>query len=224
MCGRFTLTTSKERLEFRFQLANMYEIDHQPRFNIAPTQNVLAVVSDGEKNRAGQLRWGLIPSFTKDKSIGAKMINARAETIVEKPSFKRLLPRRRCLILADSFYEWRQTGENKVPMRARLKSGEPFAFAGLWDRWHSPDGEEITSCTIITTEANSLLAEIHPRMPVILDEEGERAWLDRSITDPILLQSYLKPYDSQLMEVYPVSPLVNSAKNDLPACIEPVEP
>ena len=219
MCGRFTLFTDRDLLAERFHLINIDELPYEPRYNIAPSQPVLAVIGDGEHNKVGFLRWGLIPSFVKDKAIGYKMINARAETVDEKPTFKRLLSRKRCLILADSFYEWRKEGDKKIPMRIHLKDNAPFAFAGLWDRWQSPDGEEVMSCTIITTESNVFMKEIHDRMPVILSREAEKWWLDCSIVDHAFLKQLLVPYDADKMQAYEVSTIVNSPKNDSKACI-----
>lgn len=222
MCGRFTLFSELTRLMERFHLSNLKNVLYRPRYNIAPSQDVLCVINDGYKNRAGMIRWGLIPSFAKDKTTGYKMINARVETIDKKPTFKRLLERRRCLILADSFFEWKKQGNKKIPMRIHLKDNQPFGMAGLWDHWQSGDGEKITSCTIITTNSNKMLKPIHNRMPVILPEENEKAWLDRSIKDKGFLKSLLVPYDTEQMEVYEVSPAVNSPKNDSPECIKEI--
>ena len=165
------------------------------------------------------MQWGLVPSWARDPSIGNRMINARAETLAEKPSFKRLIGKRRCLVLADGFYEWRKEGKGKVPMRFVLRGGELFSFAGLWDSWEKPDGVELQSFTIITTQANDLLKPIHERMPVILGKEGEERWLDQ---DPKEVHELLVPYPVEMMEFYDVSKLVNSPINDLPQCIEPL--
>ena len=221
MCGRFTLTTDLERLEtrFDFQAANLSFVPH---YNIAPSQSVLTVIADEGGNRAGFLRWGLIPSWAKDSTIGDRMINARAETVAEKPSFRRALQKRRCLVLADGFYEWRKEGRTKTPMFITLKAREPFAFAGLWETWKPPTGKPVHSCTIITTSPNSLMASIHNRMPVILPRTAESLWLDRTVTDPQALLPLLTPYAAELMEAYAVSPLVNSPRNDTPACTEPL--
>jgi putative SOS response-associated peptidase YedK len=221
MCGRFTLTTDPDRLaeHFSFRAAN---VSYSPRYNIAPSQSVLTIIDDEGEHRAGFLRWGLIPSWAKDASIGNRMINARAETVAEKPSFRRALQKRRCLVLADGFYEWRKEGRTKTPMFITLKSREPFAFAGLWETWKPPTGDPVHSCTIITTSPNSLMATIHDRMPVILPHTAESLWLDRTVTDPQALLPLLTPYAPELMEAYAVSPLVNSPRNDNAACIEPL--
>ena len=177
----------------------------------------------GRHNIAPRLmRWGLIPSWAKDASIGNRMINARGETAAQKPSFRTGLQRRRCLVLADGFYEWQKVGKGKRPMRIALKSREPFAFAGIWETWRNGDAEPIRSCTIITTEANDLLRPIHERMPVILPRELEEFWLDGDITDSAALTDVLRPYPEDAMETYQVSPLVNKATNNGPDLIVPV--
>ena len=165
------------------------------------------------------MRWGLIPFWAKNRSIGSRMINARAETVVDKPSFRDAFRRRRCLVLADGFYEWQRTGSGKRPMRVALRSGEPFAFAGIWSMWKDPEDNSIPTCAIITTSANELLRPIHHRMPVILPREMEGFWLDRSIQDPGALRSVLTPYPDDAMEAYEVSTLVNSVANDAPELI-----
>jgi putative SOS response-associated peptidase YedK len=184
---------------------------------------VFTVIEDEKGNRGGLLRWGLIPSWAKDAAIGNRMINARAETVAEKPSFRRALQQRRCLILADGFYEWRQEGKKKTPLFITLASREPFAFAGLWETWRPPDGEAIHSCTIITTTPNALMESIHNRMPVILAREAETTWLDRTITEPEKLLPLLVPYPETLMDAYEVALTVNSPRNDSPACIAPIQ-
>ncbi|MBA4495576.1 SOS response-associated peptidase [Paenactinomyces guangxiensis] len=217
MCGRFTLFTEPGTLQERFE----FEVNElKPRYNIAPTQPVLAVMG-GEQRKGTLLRWGLIPFWSKDTKIGNRMINARSETVHEKPSFKRLLKRQRCLILSSGFYEWKKTGNGKQPCFIRLASGEPFAFAGLWDHWKQGD-KEITSCTIITTIPNDLMKPIHHRMPAILRPEDEAAWLDPGLEEPNVLRSLLNPYPAEEMAAYPVSNLVNSPKNDIPECILPI--
>lgn len=222
MCGRFTLTAEIEALKERFQ-ALFTAREYIKRYNIAPSQMVLAVINDGQQNRMGYMRWGLIPFWAKDPSIGYRMINARAETIHEKPAFRNAFQKRRCLILADSFYEWEKDSgtKKKIPNRILLKTREPFAMAGLYEKWISPEKEEIFSCTILTTEANEMIRPLHDRMPVILDQEGEKHWLN-SRESPTFLQSLFVPYPAQEMEHYRVSQVVNNAKNETVDCIEPI--
>lgn len=222
MCGRYTLTKELRELAKRFEaeMAAGFEKTLAPRYNIAPTQSVI-VVNDTWQREIVSMRWGLIPSWAKDESIGNRMINARAETIAEKPAFRVAFHKRRCIIPADGFYEWKKTGSVKQPVRIVLKDREPFGFAGLWEEWLSPDGEGILSCTIITTEANELLKDVHDRMPVILPREKEGVWLNPDTPLPEL-SSLLKPYPSDEMEFYPVSQTVNSPANDSPDCIVPI--
>lgn len=223
MCGRFTLTVDPADLKEAFYWVNFGNADFSPRYNIAPTQGVPVVTNDGGK-KLDFFTWGLVPFWAKDPSIGSRMINARSETLAEKPSFRSAYRRRRCLILADGFYEWQKvTGSKiKIPNYIRLKSGSPFAFAGLWEDWHSPDGSQILSTTIITTEPNELMKSIHNRMPVILPESAYELWLDPADKTPRQLQHILQPYPSEGMEAYPVSRLVNSPSNDTSDCIQPV--
>ena len=220
MCGRYSLISDLGELARRFEFDGDWD-DFERRYNIAPTQDVLTVVG-GESRRGGFMRWGLIPSWAKGKSIGNRMINARAETVAEKPSFRNALRRRRCLVLADGFYEWQKLGKQKRPMRIVMRSGEPFAFAGLWETWRDPQGDVIPSCTIITTSANDTLSPIHNRMPVILPRDVEDFWLDDTVDDTVALTSVLTPYDDEAMEAYEVSPLVNSARNNGPEVVERV--
>jgi putative SOS response-associated peptidase YedK len=216
MCGRFTLTATVDQLIDRFDIEYFLEQeDFQPSFNIAPSQSVVAVINNGRHNKMGYLRWGLIPPWAKDMSIGHKMINARSETLLEKPSFRTAYKKKRCLIIADSFYEWKRLDEKKkIPMRIRLKSEKLFAMAGLWENWKSPEGKSIFSCTVITTTPNKLVGDIHDRMPVILRPEDEKIWLDPSINDTGMLEQLMIPLDEKVMEVYEVSSLVNSPKNN----------
>jgi putative SOS response-associated peptidase YedK len=222
MCGRFTLTVDPGQLQEAFPWVDIPE-DFPPRYNIAPSQPVAVVPNDGN-NRLDFFNWGLIPFWAKDPKIGNRMINARAETLIEKPSFRGSFKYKRCLVLADGFYEWRkEPGINvKTPMYIRLKNKTPFAFAGLWDNWHSDDGSEIRSCTIITTQPNTLLDKIHNRMPVILSQDVYAEWLKEGENDPALLNSFLRPYPSEEMEAFPVSRDVNSPQNDIPQLIIPV--
>ena len=217
MCGRYTQTQAGPILLSRFRLEERV-LDLNPRYNIAPGQEAPVVVREAAKTQT-TMRWGLVPSWAKDPAIGNKMINARAETITEKPSFKRLIERRRCLVLADGFYEWRKEERSKVPMRFVLKSREAFAFAGLWDRWRKPDGAELRTFTIVTTAANELMRPVHDRMPVILMRQVEEPWLDAASGNAAAILSALKPYPPELMEAYDVTTLVNSPKNDRPECV-----
>ena len=223
MCGRCSLIADLGQLALTFGFDGS-GLSLEPSYNIAPTQQA-PVREDEEDRQAALMHWGLIPSWAKDPSIGARMINARAETIVEKPSFRTALRRRRCLVLADGFYEWQRVpgSRAKRPMRIVMRTGEPFAFAGLWETWRDPDGQVIPSCTIITAGANELLVPIHHRMPVILPRESESLWLDASVDDPGPLEHLLGPYDSDRMKANEVSTLVNSAANNTPQVVEPVE-
>lgn len=219
MCGRFSQSLRSEAIAEAFQLIEAP--DWQPRYNIAPTQMIPAIVAAESGNRQFKpLRWGLIPSWSKDPTIGAKLINARSETVAEKPSFRSAFKQRRCLILADGFYEWRKQSGKKQPFYFRLENGSPFAFAGLWERWDSEDSR-LETCTILTTEANQTVAQVHDRMPVILKADSYDRWLDPS-QPPALLQELLRPYDSDLMTAYPVSLSVNSPRNDTPDCTAPL--
>ena len=215
MCGRYSLAMDLDNLDERFTFRGMGLV-LEPRFNIAPTQDVFTVVNDGSENQGQFMKWGLIPHWAKDPSIGNRMINARAETVAEKPSFKQAFQRRRCLVVADGFYEWRKQGKVKIPMRVILKTGEPFGFAGLWETWKSPEGELVHSCTIITTSPNAMMESIHNRMPVILPRDAEAQWLDVSNSDTGELRELLVPYSADEMDAYEVSTLVNSPKNDTP--------
>ncbi len=220
MCGRYTLTIDPAELMDRFNLTSA-DVTTQPRYNIAPTQMV-AVVYDESPRTLSAAQWGLIPSWSKDASIGSKMINARAETLDEKPSYRTLLKKRRCLILADGFYEWQKHEDgSKTPMRITLADGAPFALAGLWDVWKTPEGERLKTCTIITTAPNALMETIHNRMPALLAREAEADWLNKANDDPLYLKSLLAPYPAERMRAYAVSKAVNSVKNDQPAIIEP---
>ncbi len=218
MCGRYSLISDLTALQLRFDFDNLIT-DYAPRFNIAPTQNVLTVRWEDGHNVAEHMRWGLIPSWAKDMSIGNRAINARAETLADRPMFRTALRHRRCLILADGFYEWTGSGKARQPMRILMTTGEPFAFAGLWETWTNPEGVLINSCTIITTTPNDVMRPIHDRMPVILPREHEAAWLGHSIEDAADLSSLLIPYPPDAMETYPVSTLVNSPANDTPDVI-----
>jgi len=222
MCGRFTLMIDPADLRDAFPGLTFPE-SMAPRYNIAPSQPI-AVVANNGKNVVEFFKWGLVPSWAKDPSIGNRMINARAESLADKPSFRAAYKRRRCLILADSFYEWRQEpgSKSKTPMLIKFKSGQPFAFAGLWEAWHPDQEDAILSCTIITTTPNVLMEKIHNRMPVILKPEAYPLWLDPAEQTPAKLAKLLKPYPASQMAAHAVSKLVNDPKNDSPDCIKPV--
>ena len=211
MCGRFTLTVDSGAIAKAFGVAP--SLQTEPRYNVAPTQEVVSILHDETKHLEA-LRWGLIPSWSKEESIGARMINARAETLAEKPSFKRLLQGRRCLIVADGFYEWKKEQGGKTPMYFTLPDHDLFAFAGLWDVWKRPDGQQLHTCTIITTEPNELVATVHNRMPVILPKDAQEEWLDPAQHDVHVLQQLLKAYTASEMFVHPVSKKVNSPQYD----------
>ena len=219
MCGRFTLHIDIKTIAEQFGVPATLETS--PRYNIAPTQEVVSIMHNGTSHLA-LLRWGLIPSWAKDESIGSKMINARAETLTEKPSFKGLLRSKRCMIIADGFYEWRKENGLKTPMYITLKSGEPFAFAGLWDQWKNPEGQQIRTCTIITTEPNDVLVPIHNRMPAILVPDAYELWLDPDVRDEHALSYWLSPYPAEEMTARPVSRQVNDPKHESPELIAPL--
>lgn len=221
MCGRYTITVTMEELLAHYLLEQTHAPFHTPRYNVAPGQMVPAIISDGAEYRIGQLRWGLIPYWAKDASFASKTINARAETVHERPTFRIPFRRKRCLIPADSFYEWLTIDGKKQPMRIMLKSENIFSMAGLYDTWTSPEGEKISTCTIITTEANELVKDIHDRMPVMLAPEEESIWLDPEQSLDTL-QAMLTPFPPDKMQAYPVSPIVGNVKNDRPECIERV--
>ena len=222
MCGRFTLFVDPKDLMEAFPGFEA-PLEWTPRYNIAPSQPVAVIPNNGQ-NKIEFFQWGLIPSWAKDPKIGNRMINARAETLAEKPSFRAAYRRRRCLVLADGFYEWRkEPGRRaKTPMYIRLRSGQPFAFAGLWETWRSPGDRTIFSCNIITTEPNPLVAKIHNRMPVILEPQAYDLWLDPAEQSPERLGVWLKPYPASEMTAYAVSTLVNNPANDSLGCIAPL--
>jgi putative SOS response-associated peptidase YedK len=193
MCGRFVLLTDLKSITESFNIKNV-TCEYRSGNNISPGQQIVAVLRKDNQNSLGTFRWGLIPAWTKDASIGNKMFNARAETIAEKPSFRDAFPKRRCLIPADGFYEWQKLGKMKTPFLFSLKSGKPFGFAGLYETWISPDRRQINTCTIITTEPNELIKPIHDRMPVILTKDKEALWIDYENQNQKELLSVLQPY------------------------------
>ena len=202
MCGRFVLVTDLKNIRKTFNIQET-SCQYQPNWNIAPSQLIPAVINHNGENRLVCFRWGMIPSWSKDPSIADKLINARAETVDQKPSFRDAFRKRRCLIVADGFYEWKKEEGKKIPLYYYLKSGRPFGFAGLYETWISPDKKEINTCTIITTAANELIAPVHDRMPVILSNEQERVWLDSGKIDVPGLLSILKPYPAEEMNYKP---------------------
>ncbi len=216
MCGRFSLATDQTILQEHFEFLIHEELEF--RYNIAPSQDILVVGSNGKDRVGTKMRWGLVPPWAKDTKIGYKMINARAESLDEKVSFKRPFQSQRCLILCDGFYEWKKEGNMKQPYRFMMKNNKPFAFAGLWERWDKGD-KPLFTCTIITTKPNELLEEVHDRMPVILPEDKYDEWIDRNQTNYNELKSLLVPYQANFMDCYPVSSLVNSPKNESKECI-----
>jgi putative SOS response-associated peptidase YedK len=221
MCGRFARTADVEEIQQAFAVT---VIESKPAisYNVAPTQPVAVVVQYEGQNVLTQMVWGLIPVWAKEVSIGAKMINARAETLAEKASFKRPLKHQRCLVVANGFYEWQKVGAQKTPLYIQLKSDEPFGLAGLYDRWTSPEGLTITSCAIITTTPNKMMEPIHDRMPVILPPNKYATWLDPTNQNLEALTKLLQPYPATKMKAYAVSTLVNSPRNNTRECITPV--
>lgn len=220
MCGRYVLTADTDTIQLAFDLENVPQV-HTARFNIAPSQPIAAITNEDPKTLTF-LKWGLIPSWSKDPAMGNKMINARSESAPEKPAFRAAFKRRRCLIPADGFFEWQKRGSSKVPMFIHMSDYSVFAFAGLWEVWHSPEGDEIRTATILTTEPNELMKSIHDRMPVILPREHYQVWLapgDQKVDD---LRRLMKPFDASRMAAYSVSTFVNNPANDTPETIEPL--
>jgi putative SOS response-associated peptidase YedK len=221
MCGRYTLaTTTPDRLRARFPLGESVQIAR--RFNVAPGDDVLSVIMREGAPQGALLRWGFVPPWAEDPSVGFKMINARAETVAEKPAYRDAFCRHRCLIVADGFYEWQRDG-SRQPFHVTRADGEPFAFAGLRTAWKQPNGEWLRSCTIVTTRANDAIAAIHPRMPVMLEPQDEATWLDPEAPVEVL-QELLTPLPVAETHARPVSKAVNDARYDGPECLAPAEP
>jgi putative SOS response-associated peptidase YedK len=220
MCGRY-------RLSRKDRFAQYFEVDpfenFEPRYNIAPTQPVTVVRRAGNARDLATMRWGLIPSWSQDASIGASLINARSETVLEKPAFRDSFRSRRCLIPANGFYEWKRAGKSKQPYHFGLNDDELFAFAGLWDRWRGPEGKTVESCSILTTTPNELLSDVHDRMPVILSQMHYEAWLMAPVSEGERLQELLVPIEAERMRCYPVSAMVNAAQNESPECARQIE-
>jgi len=221
MCGRFVLAATGGELAAVYALAAIPEL--APHYNIAPSQQVAVVraASSGERELA-MLRWGLIPPWAKDASIGSRLINARSETILEKPSFKGAFRARRCILPASGFYEWQRRGRERIPRYFRLRDGAPMSLAGVWERWRSPEGETLESCTILTTAANDLVRPLHERMPVLLDEASFGRWLHDPPAEAESLLELLTPYSAERMEAWVVSRDVNRTGYDHPECIRPL--
>jgi putative SOS response-associated peptidase YedK len=219
MCGRYAFFSPAEAVKRTFALDDVPGLE--PRYNIAPTQDVPAVRAGGEGRRAfAMLHWGLVPKWAKERAIGNRMINARAETLAEKPSFRDAFRKRRCLVLADGWYEWQVAAGGKQPWFIRRKDARPFAFAGLWERWKDPaDASMLESCAIVTTDASESIRRIHDRMPVVLAEEDWDRWLDTAFSDAESLSRLLRPFDAAGLEAWPVSRQVNAPKNQGPALI-----
>lgn len=220
MCGRYTLLKDEIEILREFGIDNPID-SYQPSYNIAPGQNILAVIRNGEEKRAGYLKWGLVPSWAKDKKIGYKMINARSETVHQKPSFKKLVKRKRCLIIADSFYEWKKSDQEKQPKRIQLTDRKLFAFAGLWDKWQDGDMNLFT-CTILTKEADNFMQDIHHRMPIILPKDKEDEWISPNEMNAQSAHEFLQSIEVDDLTAHNVSNYVNSAKNNDGSCIEPL--
>ncbi|MEA2103251.1 MAG: SOS response-associated peptidase [Candidatus Cloacimonadota bacterium] len=223
MCGRFAQINTPEKIAQEFDVLQT-TMDFEPSYNVAPSNDVAVVIYDHHKGvkKLGTMRWGLIPNWAKDKSVGYKMINSRSESLTEKPSFQIPFTRKRCLIPASGFYEWKKQDNRKIPFYFHLKNREIFGFAGIFDKWISSEGKNIFSCSIITTSANELVKEVHHRMPVILSKQSENIWLDNSRYDKNELLSFLKSYEPNEMQTYQVSPFVNSPQNNSVECIKPL--
>jgi len=221
ICGRFEVHSSLEIIAQIFGIDDI-TFDFRPSYNIAPSQDILLVLNNGNR-RIIQSRWGFVPSWSKDLSSGYKMINARAESLMEKRSFRTAFEKQRCLVVADGFYEWKKEGATKKPFYIRLKSRQPFGFAGLYNVWKSPEGEEVITSTIITTDSNELIQPVHNRMPVLTPSDKYDLWLDASVHDKDRLTPILKPFPSEKMELYPVTQKMNSFKYNDPENIKPSE-
>ena len=219
MCGRFNLRTNPREFAEIFRVAREFNFDWAPRYNIAPTQPVVAI-RDADQREFFMPKWGLIPSWSKDAKIGSSCINARSESVDTKPAFRSAFKKRRCLVMADGFYEWRQS--DKEPHFISLKSGQPMPFAGLWEIWESPDGP-VESCTICTTDANDMMGELHNRMPIILPLTSIDQWLDPKTTDAKKLKPLLVQYASHEMQSWRVGKAVGNVRNQGPQLMEPID-
>lgn len=220
MCGRFVANIPAAELKKTFDLIEMPQLE--PRFNVAPTQQVAVIRNDGDHNRLDLLKWGFVPSWSKDMSFGSHLINARSETVAEKPTFRHAIKYRRCIIPSSGFYEWEHSGGKKQPHYIQLAGQKPMYLAGLWESWKAPDGNVIETFAILTTAANKLVAPIHDRMPVILNPDTFTIWLSKSMHDPEQLQPIFLPYPAAEMITHKVPDLVNNPRFDSPACISQV--
>ena len=220
MCGRFAQRTPTKTLAREFQVDEITDIE--PRYNIAPAQDILSIRRTDEGREAALLKWGLVPSWAKDVSIGAKLINARSETVTEKPSFREAFKRRRCIIPLDGFYEWQRKGDRKQPYFFLMRDEHPFGFAGLWEKWRDADGQTLETCTILTTEANEALRPVHDRMPVILHPADYELWLGGDARELDLVKELLRPYPGEEMLGYPVSTSINSPYGQGAELIKPM--
>jgi putative SOS response-associated peptidase YedK len=220
MCGRFEIHSAPQIIAEIFGITE-WDIEYPPRYNIAPSQDILIVINDG-KRRLIKSRWGFVPSLSRDLNTGYRMINARAETVAGSRAFKSAFEKQRCLVVADGFYEWRKEGTTRKPFYIRLKSHKPFGFAGLYNVWTSPEGEPLCTSTILTTNANELVTPIHDRMPIITPADKYDLWLNPGVSDHAALQDVLIPYPSGEMELFPVTPRMNSVARDSPENIRPM--
>lgn len=220
MCGRFDLHSEPVVILKEFRIDHV-AVDYKPSYNIAPSRNIVIIRDDGKRHLV-HCRWGFLPSWAEDPNIGYKMINARAETVAEKPAFRDAFRNQRCLVVADGFYEWRKAGKQRLPVYVRLKSQKPIGFAGIYNTWTSPEGESICTCTIITTAANDLISPIHDRMPAIVPKDREDIWLDPNVRDKEKLIPLLTPFPSEELEIHDVSPLINNPEYDSPEGIKPL--
>lgn len=218
MCGRFAQRTDPKRVAKQFGVEDVPELE--PRYNIAPTQEILGVRETEDGREIAFYKWGLIPSWAKDTSMGARLINARSETVREKPAFRQAFKQRRCIIPADGFYEWQRTEGRKQPFFFQMRDESPFGFAGLWEQWKGEEGQVINSCTILTTAANEVLRHVHDRMPVILHPDDYSLWLDHDLRKLEMVEDLLRPYPAREMASYPVSTLINSPRSQGERLIE----
>lgn len=227
MCGRVSMSQPvsvvRKYIQKTFDIEDLPDTIRLPRYNMAPGQTLVTVLSDGKRHRIGEIKWGFVPPFAKDEKIGYSMINAKSETLAEKPSYKESFRSRRCVVLADGFYEWKTDGKAKQPYRFHLGEGTLFALAGLWTQKTREDDTKLFTCTIVTTSANADMEDIHDRMPVILEGEALAKWLDVRLTDLTALQAILRPFPAGRLIRYPVSDLVNKPQNESPDCVKPLE-